>query len=100
MPDLKLLKLQAKDLSILYVEDNKKLSENATKFLKKFFDTVFTAYDGKEGLEKFKKHNTDIVITDIKMPNMDGMELSKHIKKINSATKIIIMSAFDDTKLF
>jgi len=55
MSDLKELKLEAKGFSILYVEDNKALRENASKLLMKFFDTVYSAYDGKDGFEIFKK---------------------------------------------
>ncbi|MCD6173885.1 MAG: response regulator [Sulfurimonas sp.] len=96
MSDLKNLKLLAKGFSVLYVEDNKALRLNAGKLLKKFFDKVETASDGKEGLEKFKKYHYPIVITDIKMPNMDGIEFASHVRKIQPDTKIVIMSAFDD----
>lgn len=96
MLDLKKLKLDAVGLSILHVEDNSALRENASKLFKKFFDTVYTAVDGKEGLEFFKKYKPSIVITDIKMPNMTGIELARNIKKIAPQTKIILMSAFDD----
>lgn len=72
------------------------LEKNASKLLAKFFDTLHVAVDGADGLKLFKEHHPDIVITDIKMPNMDGMELSQHIKEINPCAKIIIMSAFDD----
>ncbi|NOQ29520.1 MAG: response regulator [Helicobacteraceae bacterium] len=96
MSELKKLKQDAKGLSILYVEDNKALRENATTLLKKIFTTVYSASDGKEGLKSFKKFNPQIVITDIKMPNMDGMELTKHIKDLSPNTKVLVMSAFDD----
>ena len=96
MSDLKKLKLAAKGFSVLYVEDNKALRVNATKLLRKFFDKVEVAADGKEGLDKFKKHHYPLVITDIKMPNMSGMELVSHIREIQQDTKIIVMSAFDE----
>ena len=96
MGDLKQLKSVAKGFSILYVEDNDKLRENAEKLLKKIFDTVHVAIDGKDGLDLFKEYRPAIVITDINMPNMDGMTLSKHINEIAPCTRIIIMSAFDD----
>lgn len=51
MLDLKKLKLDAVGFSVLHVEDNDALRENASKLLHKFFDTVYTAADGKEGLE-------------------------------------------------
>jgi CheY-like chemotaxis protein len=81
----------------LYVEDNDKLRTNASSLFKKIFNTVYVASDGREGLASFKKHGQQIVITDIKMPYMDGMNLIKHIKKINPTTKVIIMSSFDDS---
>ncbi len=96
MTNLKELQSLTKHLSILYVEDNTALRNNAVKLLKKFFAHVSLAEDGKKGLDLFKKQHFPIVITDIKMPNMDGMELSRHIHKIHPETKIIIMSAYDD----
>lgn len=96
MLDLKELKENAEGFSILHVEDNDALRENASKLLKKIFATVYTAADGKEGLAVFKKHKPQIVITDIKMPNMNGVALAKAIRKISIDTKIVIMSAFDD----
>jgi len=99
MSSLKELQIIAKDVSILYVEDNELLREKASVFLEKFFKKVDLAEDGRIGLEKFKKFHYSIVITDIKMPNMDGMILSSKIKRINPDTKIIVMSAFDDRDL-
>ena len=96
MSDLKKLKSAAKGFSILYVEDNKALRLNVERLLHKFFDNVFVAEDGNVGLEMFKKHHYHLVITDIKMPNMDGIEFTKNIKKIQPDTKVIVMSAFDD----
>lgn len=96
MSDLKKLRESAKDLSLLFVEDNDALRNNASKLLKKLFDTVYIARDGEEGLAIFKEKKPPILITDIKMPHMDGIELIKHIKDIQPQTKLIIMSAFDD----
>jgi len=99
MSDLQRLQTNAKGFSILYVEDNSALRKNAAKLLSKFFTHVDVAEDGKIGLELFRKHHYSIVLTDIKMPHMDGMSLSKYIKKIHPPTKVIIMSAFDDKEL-
>ncbi|QSZ42006.1 response regulator [Sulfurimonas aquatica] len=96
MDDLKKLKQQAQGFKLLYVEDNDSLRENASKLLRKLFDGVEVAEDGAVAFELFKKHHFDIVITDIKMPNMNGISLAQHIKKIKPNTLIIIMSAFDD----
>jgi CheY-like chemotaxis protein len=96
MSDLKELQESARGFTVLYAEDNEALRLNATKLLKKFFDTVYVAPDGQEALEIFKREQIDILITDIKMPRMDGFELCENIKKIDAKTRFIIMSAFDD----
>jgi CheY-like chemotaxis protein len=96
---LKELQTIAKPFKILYVEDNKALRDKAKILLEKFFKSVDLASDGEIGLEMFKKEHYPIVISDIKMPHMDGMILSKEIKRIKPETKIIIMSAFDDKEL-
>lgn len=96
MIDLKVLQTLAKKFTVLYVEDNETLRNNAAKFLQKIFPVVFLAADGVEGLNLFKKHHPSLVITDIMMPNMDGFAMSQEIKNLNPKTEIIIMSAFDD----
>lgn len=92
------LKELAKEQSILYVEDNHGLREKALQLFKKFFAKVVTAENGKEALEIFKELQPKIVVTDIRMPIMDGLEMSRRIKKISPHTKIIITSAFDDSE--
>ena len=99
MTNLKELQELAKHFSILYVEDNESLRKNATKLFKKFFSHVDVAEDGEKGLSLFKENRYPIVVSDIKMPHMDGMELTNHIHKIKPQTKVIIMSAFDDKEL-
>ncbi|WP_458700543.1 response regulator transcription factor [Sulfurospirillum sp. 1307] len=95
MSDILDLKEEIGDLSILYVEDNDALRQKATKLLEKIFQTVYSASNGKEAIEIFKEHFSPIIITDINMPEMDGLELAKRVHEINPDVKIIIMSAFD-----
>jgi CheY-like chemotaxis protein len=96
---LKALKSVSKKYKLLYVEDNETLRDKAKTLLGKFFDIVDTAADGKIALEMFHKTHYPLVITDIKMPQMDGLTLTQHIKDIKPETKVIIMSAFDDKEL-
>jgi CheY-like chemotaxis protein len=96
MSDLKALQSAAKGFSVLYAEDNDALRLNATKLLNKFFEKVQTAADGAEALEFFRKKHADIVITDIKMPKIDGMKLTAEVKHLVPETRVIVMSAFDD----
>ena len=90
-----LLKL-TKDLNILYVEDDKSVQSQMLELFEIFFNDIKTASNGLEGLEIYKQGNFDIVFTDIAMPKMDGLELSKEIKKINPSQKIIILTAFNN----
>jgi len=93
---LNVLKSQAKNLSILYVEDNVGSRLQMEKFLAKFFPVIYLAKDGEDGIELYTHHQTDIVITDIKMPGIDGLDMAKRIKDINPKVRIIVTSAFDD----
>jgi len=99
MNSLKNLQSITKNFTLLYVEDNEALRDKAQILLQKFFESVDVAGDGTLGLEMFKSKHYPIVITDIKMPHMDGLTLTKYIKKIKPETKVIIMSAFDDKEL-
>lgn len=98
MPKEKILALKkkVKNLTLLYVEDNKGLREQATKVLSKIFENVVTADSAESALELFEEHQPQIVITDINMGKLNGLELSKKIKTIDPFVKIIITSAFDD----
>lgn len=54
------------------------------------------ALDGIDALEVFKKENPDLVLLDILMPEMDGIQVFKKMKEINSDVKILIISALDE----
>jgi len=92
----KLLKY-TKNLNLLYVEDDKHLVKEMTELFSNFFDDIEIAYNGEEALNLYKKEKFDIIISDIKMPKMDGIELSKQIKEIDSEQEIIIISAYNDS---
>ncbi len=82
-----------KDLKLLYVEDNKDARESTLLILSELFDEIVVAVDGIDGLEKFKNNEIDVVITDINMPNMDGLEMSSAIRQIDANQSIIILTA-------
>lgn len=92
--DLKELKLLTKDLNILYVEDDDEVRQGTFNYLKKFFKDIKLAGDGQSGLEYYKKEKFDIIITDINMPKMNGLEMAENIKKINPNQNILIISAY------
>lgn len=90
------IKEKAKDISILYVEDEEKLREEMLSFLSKIFIHVEAAANGREGLEKYLIARHNIVITDIEMPNMNGLEFIREIKKINEEQEVVVISAYTE----
>jgi len=92
------LKEYAHNLKVLYVEDDESIKAQLTIFLQKFFPTIDTAKDGASGLELYKDGHYDIVITDIAMPHMDGITMSRKIKEINEEQIIIVTSAYNEVE--
>ncbi len=88
-------------IKILFVEDEEKIRENIKDAIGEEFASFDTACDGLDGLNKFKELCPDIVITDISMPNLDGLDMANEIRKISLSVPIIILSAFSEKdKLF
>lgn len=83
-------------MTVLYVEDEESIREELSYFLSKKVDHLHVAKNGEEGLELYRKFNPDLVITDINMPKLDGISMSRMIKKYNSDAKIIMLTAFSD----
>lgn len=86
-------------LTILYVEDNDSLRKETAGVFNSFFKRVDLAANGKEGLEKYNNTPYDIVITDINMPIMNGIDMIERIREINPEQKIIAISAHDETAI-
>lgn len=85
-------------LSILYVEDELITRMTINKILAARYATIHLAQDGKEGLDIFERHNPDIIITDTRMPIMDGLKMSQAIRAINSHVPIIFTTANEDSE--
>lgn len=88
-----------KEKTILLAEDESIIRNNIASMLKVFFKEVYTACDGYEAIDKYEEYLPDIVMTDLKMPIMDGFELIKELKKRSSKAYTIIVSAHTDTDL-
>lgn len=88
-----------KEKTILLVEDEEIIRKNIASMLKHFFKEVYTACDGYEAIDKYEDTLPDIVMTDLKMPIMNGFELLSELKNRSSKSYKIIVSAHTDTDL-
>ncbi len=83
---------------ILVIEDDPKMVEMITARLEASGYGAITAYDGIQGLEKAKNEKPDLILLDIKMPNMDGHTMLRNLKKHKEETKsipVIILTGYD-----
>lgn len=85
-----------KKYTILYIEDDEGVRTINSRFLNRMFAELYEAKNGLEGLALYKKHKPDIILTDIQMPQMDGITMAKKIREKDITTKIIISTAFSD----
>ncbi len=86
----------SKDLRLLFVENDASTRELMLLILRDYFDTIITAKDGLEGLHRFYEGNLDLIITDISMPQIDGIEMIQNIRENNPSMPIIVLSAYHD----
>ncbi|MEA1914183.1 MAG: response regulator [Campylobacterota bacterium] len=87
-----------KKYSVLYAEDEDNVRSNYVMYLHKYFNVVYEASDGEEALDLYRNKTPDIVILDITMPLIDGLEVAHTIRKNDLKTPIIILSAHSDEK--
>jgi len=81
---------------ILVVDDDQSIRDTLSNYLKRQEYNVYSAENGMEALEISKKINPDLIITDVRMPEMDGLELLNKVKEIDTHIQVIMISAFDD----
>lgn len=102
MEELDLILTYTKNIKVLYVEDDADSRMYMKDILEEYFTEIDIAVDGKDGLEKYKQHIVktgtfyDLVITDMQMPNMTGLEMSEEIIKYNSQQPIVVVTAHNE----
>ncbi len=89
----------ASGLTLLYVEDEKEAREALYSILGNIFSNILVAANGLEGIELAKKNKIDIIISDIKMPKCNGLDMVKEIKKTYPQVPIIFTTAIEDTDI-
>ncbi|MEA1891605.1 MAG: response regulator transcription factor [Campylobacterota bacterium] len=84
--------------SVLYVEDEKEIRENYIKYLKRLFEHVYEAVDGREGLQVYNEKKPDILIVDINLPELNGLSLVRQVREYDHTTRVIMLTAHSDAK--
>lgn len=85
-------------ISVLYVEDQIDIQKEFAEILSLYVDEIHVASNGEEGVQSYQKTHPDIIITDIQMPKMTGLEMIEAIRETDQETPIIVTSAYNDSK--
>lgn len=88
------------DISVLLVEDDAVIRNIYKQILSQFIGTLHIAVDGENGYNSYLDNKPDLIITDIKMPVMNGLDMIKKIRDIDKSMRIIIMSAYGESRFF
>ncbi|KAB0667458.1 diguanylate cyclase [Oryzomonas japonica] len=86
------------DISLLYVEDDQITRDTVSRLLMRVVGTLYVAANGRAGLDMYRAHAPDVVVTDIRMPAMDGMTMVHEIRRLQPDCPVIVLSAFSDTE--
>ncbi len=98
--ELKSLISMSIDLRLLYVEDSKESRQATLKMLSHFFNDITIAIDGKDGFDKFFSSEFDLIISDINMPRLNGLEMLKQIREYDNDISVLFLSAYNDSEYF
>ncbi len=85
--------------SVLIIDDEIDLTNTLSNFLEKNGYRAFQANSGEEGIQAFLKHQTDIVVTDLKMPGINGIDVIRQIREQNEQVEIIVLTAYEESEL-
>jgi DNA-binding response OmpR family regulator len=86
-----------KNKTVLYIEDELDVLQNISELLSHFFETFYTASDGEMGYQTFINNKIDILLVDIELPKMNGIELIKKIRQTHKDLPVVVISAYTKT---
>jgi len=88
--------MKQSNFSILYAEDEDNIRQKYTRFLKVYFKNVYEATNGQEALDIYNTNKPDIVLLDINMPIINGLQVAQRIRDNDKKTIIIMLTAYSD----
>jgi len=86
------------EYSVLFIEDEKAIRANYVSYLKKHFKNVYEAEDGESAYEIYKSKRPELLIVDINIPKLNGLDLLKRIRETDRETRAIMLTAHADVK--
>jgi len=92
------MKDMLKNFTILYVEDEEMVRKNAVEFLSRICKNVLQAKDGKDAIKVWSDEKPDIIITDINMPRLNGLDMAAYIRSQDKNVQIIVATAHSETE--
>jgi DNA-binding response OmpR family regulator len=87
-----------KNYTLIYVEDEPEVKKDMEEYLSAYFKTLYSASDGEVALELYHKHRPNVLLLDISIPKISGLDLANEIRQHDDELKIIMLTAHDDTK--
>ncbi len=87
------------DLTLLYAEDDPQSRKNYAFVLEEYFSEVYIAEDGREALDLYHEKKPDVLLLDISMPFIDGLEVAKAVRKENKEIPIIMLTAHSEQEI-
>lgn len=90
--------IKKQEIDILFVEDEEAIRQNYVLYLKRHFRKVYEAGDGQEAYNLYLQYKPQILIVDINLPKMSGLELVGRIRQSDHASKVIMLTAYSDTE--
>ncbi len=85
-------------MKILYAEDEEITRTNYARYLSRYFDEVYEAKNGEEAYRLYLENSPDVLLLDIDMPKLDGLEVAKRVRESDKKTKIIMLTAIKDVE--
>ncbi|APW64347.1 DNA-binding response regulator [Poseidonibacter parvus] len=83
-------------IKVLYVEDDDIARENGIEYLENYFEYIYESSDALSALKLYEKHQPHLIITDIQMPKLNGLEFIQRIREKDKKVQVIVISAFSN----